>query len=84
MEGFFTFSFLSRHEIPKSRQKTCRYFRIPGRIAFQGFWKKGLYSNLRIFMCDVLFYKRFQCVLSFCRFVYLYLQMLESYPFDFH
>ena len=37
-----------------------------------------------LIMYDVLFYKRFQCVHSFSHFVYVYLQMLESYPFDFH
>ena len=68
--------------ILKSRQKTFRSFQLYFRIAFQGFC---FYTVLGIncFLL-VIFYlsKIFRVYVA--RFVYLYLQKFESYPFDFH
>ena len=73
----------------KCQQKTVRYFRV----AFQGFsGSKGLllYSNLSSFRYQLFssflnsFFFTFQSFSVYVTcFVYLYLQMLVSYPFDF-
>jgi len=46
------------------------------------------FLGINCFLFYLLPFKEFQCVRSFSCFVYLsvylYLQMLESYPFDFH
>ena len=79
--------------IPKSRQKTFRSFQLYFRVAFQGFVLEVrlLYSYLRSFRYQLFSFfllvifnlsKIFREYVA--RFVYLYLQKLESYPFDLH